>query len=296
VPGVGYGDDSIAFDHDSGWGALSRLTNLALPEAGEYLVVVGTGDGQGRGNYTLSAECANGQCEVVDPALLDQCDNAVLELIDDCVAEAIFLDPFIDPDLALEDCTADGMASFYFDILCFPSFAVPREWCPVGEDRFIDEMMPECRLSFFGNQPMSDVSLTEEFLSNELELLEEIANECASCEVKIASYTYDPIHSGMSIDEAVEAVRAHIDGGAEYDNDGAVSVAALVTELQAHLVDEDEFLTEAAAQSSATDFDLGQADRFTTPFPNVDAVHDLFVLHYSDSAHIVTVEFVDFFD
>jgi hypothetical protein len=58
---AGWGESAIAFDDDSGWGRLPRLRNLLL-DGGEYLVVIGTHDAQGRGRYRLRATCENGEC------------------------------------------------------------------------------------------------------------------------------------------------------------------------------------------------------------------------------------------
>jgi hypothetical protein len=63
------GTEAIAFDDDSGWSRHSRISGLEL-EGGEYLVVVGTHDAQGRGKYRLAATCQNGECDPlpVEPA------------------------------------------------------------------------------------------------------------------------------------------------------------------------------------------------------------------------------------
>lgn len=58
----GWGTDAIAFDDDSGWGRLPRLRDLVIDEGGQYLVVVGTHDAQGRGHYRLRTECELGEC------------------------------------------------------------------------------------------------------------------------------------------------------------------------------------------------------------------------------------------
>ncbi|MBC8073894.1 MAG: proprotein convertase P-domain-containing protein [Deltaproteobacteria bacterium] len=61
------GTEAIAFDDDSGWSRHSRIRNLEL-EGGEYLVVVGTHDARGRGNYRLLTTCENGECAPLPPA------------------------------------------------------------------------------------------------------------------------------------------------------------------------------------------------------------------------------------
>jgi hypothetical protein len=51
----------IAQDDDAGWGKLSRLNDVSLPK-GQYLAVVGTKDGSGRGGYRLQLSCLSGVC------------------------------------------------------------------------------------------------------------------------------------------------------------------------------------------------------------------------------------------
>jgi len=72
--GVSYRDAPypvrLAFDDDGGQGLFSRIRNLELT-AGEYLVVLGTYDGTGVGDYGLQLKCSEGAaCSVasaVDP-------------------------------------------------------------------------------------------------------------------------------------------------------------------------------------------------------------------------------------
>ncbi|HWB76057.1 MAG TPA: proprotein convertase P-domain-containing protein [Nannocystaceae bacterium] len=60
------GTEAIAFDDDSGWSKHSRLRGLELA-GGEYLVVIGTHDARGRGNYRLVTTCENDACEPLPP-------------------------------------------------------------------------------------------------------------------------------------------------------------------------------------------------------------------------------------
>jgi hypothetical protein len=196
-----------------------------------------------------------------------------------------------------EDCSDDGRASDIFDILCFPgAFGAPPEWCVAGEKRFLTEMMPLCRDGLLDQFPSSDVQLSGQFLSDELELMQELANQCDHCEVIINVYNYDATNATMSTTEAVDAVLTHIDFGWTYSNFGAGTTSNLSILLGDHLLDSGEFLQEAASQVGSSSFELGLAARQSTPFANVDAFHDLYVLNYPDVARMVTIEFVDFFD
>ncbi len=81
---AGFGTTATAFDDDSGWGRLSRLGKQTLA-GGEWLVVIGTRDGRGRGNYRLQATCESGECAPIPVAA--GCHSAILGGIDACVRD-----------------------------------------------------------------------------------------------------------------------------------------------------------------------------------------------------------------
>jgi hypothetical protein len=110
---TGYSDE-IAFDDDSGWGAQSRLEELELPADGVYLIVVGTADGRGRGQFNLALGCDSDSCLMAEEAF--SCDE-FQDIVTDCVHE--FVDEYLaESDWGYEDC--------------------PNGHCPVDEDT-IDE-------------------------------------------------------------------------------------------------------------------------------------------------------------
>jgi hypothetical protein len=55
--------ERIADDNDSGWGLLSKVQDLEIETTGQYLVVVGTHNGMGRGDYGLQLDCPNYLCK-----------------------------------------------------------------------------------------------------------------------------------------------------------------------------------------------------------------------------------------
>lgn len=57
-----FGTSAKFFDDDAGYGKLSLLKSMKAPAGGTYLVVIGTRDGRGRGNYRLEARCNNDRC------------------------------------------------------------------------------------------------------------------------------------------------------------------------------------------------------------------------------------------
>jgi hypothetical protein len=114
----GYGTAAWARDDDSGWGPHPRLKGLVAPSNGEYLVVVGTGNGQGRGNYRLLATCESGDCALPAVTLPETCPDAVAAGLLTCTAARVF-DPALgpaaldrpSPEEALDTCLdAEGFA------------------------------------------------------------------------------------------------------------------------------------------------------------------------------------------
>ena len=77
-----FGAAPIASDDDSGWGAHARIKDVVLPTGGQYLAVLGTYAGVGRGKYRLALECeqescaatCENECEDGDPNTKDTCD------------------------------------------------------------------------------------------------------------------------------------------------------------------------------------------------------------------------------
>lgn len=87
-PTHGYGQHFIAMDDNSGFGPLSKLSNLNL-EAGEYLVVVGTPDALGRGRYRLQASCLSDDCETSDLILTSSEEESILDALnEECVMQS----------------------------------------------------------------------------------------------------------------------------------------------------------------------------------------------------------------
>ena len=137
----GYGDDAIAFDDDSGWGLLSRLSGLELAEGGRYLVVVGTYDGHGRGNYRLTATCQSDACEPVSEGT---CHPVIADDIRACVVD--FMN---DPDNwavseleAVELCADAEPVADAYDEVCAGS--APPAFCQGSYEEFVLEYLPTC--------------------------------------------------------------------------------------------------------------------------------------------------------
>ncbi|MEZ4268542.1 MAG: proprotein convertase P-domain-containing protein [Myxococcota bacterium] len=143
----GFGTKAIAADDDAGWGRLSRLDGLTFAEGGEYLVVVGTHDARGRGQYRLVASCLSGACEPEPPAVSDPvCHPAIAAAIEGCVA-----DTQSDPESAqgseleaLELCADAEVVGAAHDEACAADSEAPS-FCQLAYEDFAAEQLPLCR-------------------------------------------------------------------------------------------------------------------------------------------------------
>lgn len=147
---TGFGTTAYAFDDDSGWGRLSRLSRLALA-GGEWLVVVGTRDARGRGAYRIEATCESGECAPV--VVAGGCDAAIQTAIEACVAGWL-ADPDFDPsrttreDLIAQCADAEPMAGPR-DRRCAEAGA-PAELCAIDMEAFQVSYLPVCRRAVVG--------------------------------------------------------------------------------------------------------------------------------------------------
>lgn len=89
-----YGTRAALRDDDGGWGKLPRLTKQTLQAGGEYLVVLGTHDGQGRGDYRLVSTCVSGDCAPPALNLPSSCPETIGKAVRRCVGGQV-----TDPDL-----------------------------------------------------------------------------------------------------------------------------------------------------------------------------------------------------
>jgi hypothetical protein len=132
----------LAFDEDDGWGPHARIDELALPAEGNYLVIVGTEGGDGRGAYNLALTCRSGACGRDVPDLAT-CDGSILGRADLCMEAKVYDDGESLED-AFEWCAGeDSLAEQFIDQCEYSS--TPPTYCGAGLDRFREEMIPACR-------------------------------------------------------------------------------------------------------------------------------------------------------
>jgi len=185
----------LAFDNDSGWGPYPRITGLALPEAGRYLIVLGTATNAGRGTYTLTLGCASESCVVVPDEVLGECDSDAADYIRDCVYETVMDYGYeMAESEAFEMCTDSDVGDDCFDYLCGWSNTAP--WCAAGLERFQAEMWPACVAEVAADYPDPldpEVDLIGLPLNDALESIMEVANDSCeySCWNELALYRYE---------------------------------------------------------------------------------------------------------
>lgn len=142
---AGYGTAAIAFDDDSGWGAHARLRGLVVPVEGEYLVVLGSANARGRGQYRLEARCDSGACAPLPASAT--CDAALADGIAKCMAAQIG-DGDIENDTtptyaeALASCTDGESLGAVRDAAC--SSHPTAAYCGVGFEAFATSEVPAC--------------------------------------------------------------------------------------------------------------------------------------------------------
>lgn len=144
--GGGYGVDQVAFDDDAGYGRLSRLSGLALT-AGTWLVVVGTHDGQGRGDYRLLVTCASASCAPEATSADPRCHARLADAIRACAADWL-ADPDYDASTQteidlIEACTDPEVVAPAWDALCTERDA-PAEVCALSMEGLTTAYLPGC--------------------------------------------------------------------------------------------------------------------------------------------------------
>jgi subtilisin-like proprotein convertase family protein len=140
-----FGSTARAFDDDAGYGKLSLIKWMTVPEGGTLLVVVGTRNGRGRGNYRLEARCMNGACEP-QPEPEAACHPAFLDAIGTCVGDWQSDGDYDSTvtsayDLTWQCADVEPMAPVR-DNLCATA---SHSFCALDMERFSLDYLPACR-------------------------------------------------------------------------------------------------------------------------------------------------------
>jgi hypothetical protein len=280
----------LAFDDDTGWGKLSRLDAFVPPETGNYLIVVGTYSGLGRGHYRLEVECVSGDClDVVVPA---ECPDRVAQDIHDCVDEWLAEGSYEDTrHEAFVACTTDYAGDFYM-YACESNWHEPEPWCPAGLEAFMSEIMPACieALSPLYPEDRDPLTLLARALPDEiLDRLYETHSEC--CGATGASYTVQPPENGdeVTFEWVLDSVRQASEAPARWQMNGEVPLARFDSFAEAHSLGAD-FVDLLAADAGADSFRLGLMDASYYAAPGAEVWEDLFVFVF-DNGVVTTIRF-----
>jgi Proprotein convertase P-domain len=138
--GGAYPAQWVAFDNDSGYGKLSKLTTT-LAAGGTYAVVVGTKTGKGRGKYRLVPTCLSGDCAPVAAVPLGACPAVIQSAMQQCVTDQLE-HPYVDltPRMnAAEQCGDADLLAPLFD-----ACAGGEAWCSGSFEAFYGTYAPAC--------------------------------------------------------------------------------------------------------------------------------------------------------
>lgn len=201
--GDGYGHDALAMDDDGGTGELAHIMGFIPERGGEYLVVLTSFDGKGRGAYRLASTCDSGACEFVElPALADACDSEVRVGVESCVSAAVGeggASSSVGP--AIRTCVeADALVPLR-DGVCQSAPSTP--FCGLDDDVFVAYMAPACLGEVALGMRADALGLGEEEPSTELK--DAVSSGCGvDCDLEVHVYGY-PAAVVATLDAAVGA-------------------------------------------------------------------------------------------
>ena len=185
-----YGTAVLAQDDDAGYGQLSKVNALALPQGGEYLAVVSTGTGAGK-QFRLQLDCINGACAPeVDPSQYATCDLSVATNIEECV-EGTVEEYGVSLAQAYDTCTGlDDAHAFYMEA-CLGG-GTPPAWCQGGETQFTQRMWPVCQDHYQHYYGLYTLALTRTPVPEQLEQDVEAANDQCNdwCTSRMEAFTF----------------------------------------------------------------------------------------------------------
>lgn len=194
-----------AFDDDGGWGLLSRVEGVVLPESGHYLVIVGSQDGLGRGRYRLEVSCADDACASEAPR---GCPPEAEHWLNHCAQQVLWDAEFEIPrDAALEACVSEPeLVRETYDAPC--DVRHPPLWCLAGFAEYERAILPACNELLrprYAPPPEPDLVLERVEVSDALLSVIDVDDGNDETHVSVRAYrSEDP---DAAIADVVEAVR-----------------------------------------------------------------------------------------
>lgn len=239
---AGFNPEALAIAEAGDAGGSAVIDEIVLPEAGVYLVVVGSDDGQGRGEYQVEARCDAGACAVA-PALLD-CLPPVADRIFACadqVMDAVDTNPedgVITPVDALHSCTRpDELASVHAE-LCDGS-ATPA--CDLPFDVFAEAQGIACfqalQKDFEAPLDLTEISMPDALAAALAQAVEQRCPE-ASCTVELQAWAYGDQYPSLKEATLVTAALANPEAAGSYAHSSAWALEERLVDLEiGHVVE-----------------------------------------------------------
>ncbi len=289
--GSGYGSSALVRDDNDGWGALSKLSAERL-EAGSYLLVVGTKDTAGRGDYRIELTCASGECAPKVVVDLATCPADLEYYFEECIADDVF-DSQSSPQDAWEYCRDNIDVVDLYETFCNGS-ADDADFCSVGETVFANEILGVCADQFDAIHvpPTTDLDVIQWPISDEMDdLLLAAYDGCSDyCTVEGFAVKYDTAKFDPTIDEVVNTIIGQLDAPVPYGNDGGERPRADFESELSVLEIRDEMLAEMKTWFSSDTFIVGSASGSAQPWAGVDLYATAWVVVYPDSGIVFVME------
>jgi len=280
----------LDMDDDAGWGSLSRIDELEAPETGDYLVVVGTHDGIGRGGYNLAATCLTGDCLDGGEAPAT-CPSRVEESIYDCVEMFI-------SEGGYENTRHEGFAvcitdynDWHYEAACHATSSV-EDWCLGGYESYRLDVLPGCVAALEGAFPedRDRLGFAHRAFDSELESrLEGTWSEC--CSASGASMTVIAPESGedVTLEWVVDSIRQADEMSGIWHTNASGDLAGFNSQAGAYDLG-DDFVTRLSADAGSDAFSLGHLSANWYPAAGAEAWEDIYVFHF-DNGVVTTIRF-----
>ena len=286
----------IGQDDDGGFSKLSKL-QIEVRKDADFLLVIGTEDGDGRGEYKIELTCNNADCGLAPPDIDASCPDAIDALIEECVNEHADTDIDLNGSVKLPveqfvtDCTAAEQAVDYHESECQLG---DDEWCFEDFDTFfMDRMMADCEANardFYivddsvGYEVRTNAALTEIFA--------DASFECDGfCAIDVTNLSYQGTHDLQAL---TESARPYTRRPWELLSDGATSSADAEEAMDFALDDvgiETTGLFNAVLSEMGSNVEVAEISGL---YSGGFVEGRIFVLHFADVNEVVLVEFTIF--
>jgi hypothetical protein len=238
---AGFNPQELAISETVEAGEAARLDTIVLPEAGVYLVVVGS-EGEGRGEYTVVASCDGGACAQAS-AVPSECLPEVAEAVFAC-ADRVMDQVDSNPEDgvltsldALHLCTRpQELAPIHFelcgDTLCDGPIG---EMCTAPFEVFAEAQGAAC-LDALREEVEAPLDMTEIPMPTKIAkaLDEAVASRCAeaSCTIRLAAYAYGDQYPALKEATLVAAALSNPEASGTYSHASAWELAQRLSNLE----------------------------------------------------------------